>query len=317
MKPLVPVSAILPTRNRATLLARFLDSLADQTVLPSEIVICDASDNDTTQQVVSQAIAEWNDPRIRWNFERASRTGLAPQRNQAVAASSQEFVWFLDDDVILEPDCLEVLHHIVSTDSHVGGATATITNQVYTPPGRFASRLMRWFEDGRVRSTYASCCIGPGWTFLPDASADLPPSVPAEWMIGCCTLYRKKSLPTPAVPDHFVGGAIGEDLAASLHVAKTWTTLHATRARCFHDSQGGDHKRSLVHLSTQGLLNRYWIMTRVMDRRSTRDHVDFALMLLFGVASLLARPSNWGRAVKVLVGYAIGTWQLVFRSAIQ
>ena len=315
MKSLVPVSAILPTRNRSPLLARFLESLASQTVLPAEIVVCDASDNETTQKVVTQARAQWNEPRIRWTYQQANRTGLAPQRNQAVAAASQEFVWFLDDDVILEPRCLEVLHGAASSESRIGGVTASITNQAYQPPGRFVRALMRWFEHGRERDSYASACIGPGYTFFPDASPDLPPTLPAEWMIGCCSLYRKAALPAPAVPDHFEGGALGEDLAASLFVARSWTILHATGARCFHDSQGGDHKRSLVRMATQGLMNRHWIMTQVMDHTSARDYFDFAVMLLFGVASLLRRPSTWSDAARVSIGYVAGTWRLLFGSA--
>ena len=311
MKSLVPVSAILPTRNRAALLARFLESLAQQTVVPSEIVICDGSDDNTTETAVHAAQQAWPDPRVRWIYQRAQRTGLASQRNQAVAAAHSTFVWFLDDDVILEPGCLEVLHSVASSSERIGGVTATITNQCYSPPGPAVAKLLRWFEDGRERTTYASCCIGPGYTFYPDASAEIPATMPAEWMIGCCSLYRKAALPCPAVPDHFEGGAIGEDLAASLHVARNWVTLHARDARCFHDSQGGDHKRSLVRLATQGLTNRYFIMTQVMGKTSARDHLDFALMLGFGIASLMRRPSQWSEAARVLAGYVIGAGRML------
>ncbi len=315
MKPLVPVSAILPTRNRAALLARFLQSLAEQTVLPAEIVICDASDDGSTEAVVSAASEGWADSRVRWTYQRALRTGLAPQRNQAVATASQTFVWFLDDDVILESECLEVLHGVASADDRIGGVTATITNQAYSPPGPFVKGLMRWFENGRERDTYASTCIGAGYAFYPDASPDIPATMTAEWMIGCCTLYQKAALPCPAVPDHFEGGAIGEDLAASLHVAKNWKTLHARDARCFHDSQGGTHKRSLLRLAEQGLLNRHYIMTRVMGKTGVRDHFNFVLMLGFGLASLLRKPSAWSEAAIVFGGYLKGTWRLLFTTA--
>jgi len=315
MKPLVPVSAILPTRNRAALLARFLQSLAEQTVTPAEIVICDASDDGSTEAVVIAAREGWADSRVQWTYQRAVRTGLAPQRNQAVATASQTFVWFLDDDVILEPECLEVLHNVASADDRIGGVTATITNQAYSPPGPFVKGLMRWFEDGRERDTYASACIGPGFAFYPDASPDIPATMTAEWMIGCCTLYRKAALPCPAVPDHFEGGAIGEDLAASLQVARTWKTLHARDARCFHDSQGGAHKRSLLRLAEQGLLNRYYIMTHVRGRTGVRDKFDFSLMLAFGLASLLRKPSKWGESCLVFAGYLKGSWRLLFTTA--
>ncbi len=315
MKPVVSVSVILPTRNRAPLLKRFLQSLHDQSILPAELVICDSSDGEDTLAVVNQARSDWNDERVVWKYLAASRVGLAPQRNQAVAASSQEFAWFLDDDVILEPGCLENLYLVLRDDVSIGGVTATIVNQAYSPPGRFTRALMRWFESGYERSTYAATCIGPGWTFLPDASRDLPAVTRAEWLIGCCSLYRKAALPVPAVPDHFESGAIGEDLAASLYVARFWSLVHARDARCFHDSQGGTHKRSIVALADQGLRNRHYILTNVMGRDTPGELFEFAVMLGFGLLSLLQRPTEWPTVYLTLVGYARGIWKLTFRSS--
>jgi hypothetical protein len=126
-------------------------------------------------------------------------------------------------------------------------------------------------------------------------------------------MYRKDALPVPAVPDHFEGGAIGEDLAASLHVAKSWQTWHVRDARCIHDSQGGSHKRSASSLADQGLRNRYWIMTRVMRKTTRRDHFDFALMHAFTLASLLARPSQWRCVPSTLAGWSQAVQRLASR----
>ena len=135
------------------MLARFFESLRDQTARPAEIVVCDASDDASTHTVVQSAKNTWGEPAAIWRYEKASRIGLAPQRNQAVAAASQPYVWFLDDDVILEPQCIEHLHAVLEADATIGGATATITNQGYQAPGTWSTLLMRWFDHGRVRST--------------------------------------------------------------------------------------------------------------------------------------------------------------------
>ena len=294
------------------MMSRFLRTLAAQTVHPAEIVIVDGSDDDRTAAVISEAKQSWTATSVVWRYERADRVGLAPQRNQAVAAASQSFVWFLDDDVILEAECLERLHAVLAVDASIGGATATITNQSYSAPGPWVRALMRWFEDGRVRDSYAAACVGPGWTFLPDASPHMAPVVPAGWLIGCCSMYRRAALPMPAVPEHFEGGAIGEDLAASLAVARTHQLVHVRDARCFHDSQSGDHKRSQRRLAYQGFLNRYHIMTQVMGKRTARDHFDFMLMFVFGLVSLLARPSQWHAALLNASGYAQAVARLAF-----
>jgi glycosyltransferase involved in cell wall biosynthesis len=311
MKKIVPVSAILPTRNRAHLLKRFLKSLNEQTVWPSEIVICDASDDDSTELVVRSAQSGWSDGPIQWFYQKAERRGLAPQRNQAVEAASQTFVWFLDDDVILEPECLEQLYRVISTDDQVGGVTATIVNQGFVAPGRFTNLLMTWFDQGMKRSTYSAACVGPGYTFMPDTSPEIPETQKAEWLIGCCSMYRRAMLPSPAVPAHFEAGALGEDLAASLFVGLRHELLHVRDARCFHDSQGGDHKRSWCSLADQGLRNRYYIMTQVMGKNTVRDHLDFALMFAFSLASLLRQPSNWRYIPANIAGYIQALWKLV------
>ncbi len=313
MKSIVPVSAILPTRNRATLLERCLQSLGGQTVRLAEVVICDASDDDSTASVSACARESWQDDRVSWQYQRADKRGLAPQRNQAVAAATQPFVWFLDDDVILDAGCLENMHATLASQPRVGGVTASITNQSYTPPGRLASCLMRWFEQGFTRDTYASACVGPGYTFMPDATATGTATLPAEWLIGCCSMYRKSVLPVPAVPAHFEDGALGEDLAASIVVRQTHALLHVCAARCFHDSHGGDHKRSARRLADQGLRNRYYIMTRLMGKDTPRDHFDFGLMLAFMLLGNLKRPGQWPQVLRSLAGYAQALWKLTCR----
>jgi hypothetical protein len=303
---IVPVSAILPTRNRPAILARFLQSLALQDTLPAEIVICDGSEDDQTMTSVTQCRTAWQSlfgDNVTWSVQSANRIGLAPQRNQAVAAATQPFVWFLDDDMLLEPGCLRELHNAVSQSARTGGVTATLVNEPYQSPGRLTRTLMRWFEEGVERQSYASACVGPGWTFLHDPSPDAPALVKAEWLGGGCTLYRKTALPVPAVPDHFEGGAFGEDLAASLLVGQDWDMFHVPRARAVHDSQGGDHTRSARVRSDQTLRNRYFIMTRIMGKSTIRDHFDFVLMHAFIVASLLRRPRTWALIPSTLAGH--------------
>ena len=49
-----------------------------------------------------------------------------------------------------------------------------------------------------------------------------------------------------------------------------------------------------------------------MGRTDMRDHFNFALMLGFGLASLLRKPSSWGDAGAVFAGYLKGTSRLLF-----
>jgi glycosyltransferase involved in cell wall biosynthesis len=307
---IIPVSAILPTRNRSAILARFFDSLELQDSLPAEMVVCDASDDDATLRLCHERRACWPSG-SHWIIQSAARSGLAPQRNQAVAAATQPFVWFLDDDMLLEPGCLRHLYEAIKSGPEIGGVTATLLNEPYHPPGRWTRALMSWFEDGHHRETYASACVGPGWTFLHDPNG--PELARAEWLGGGCTLYRKAALPVPAVPDHFEEGAIGEDLAASLFVGQRWQLFHVRDACAIHDSQGGSHKRSLSRRADQGLRNRWWIMTHVMGKDGPRDVIDFAFMQIFTLFSLLAKPAQWHCVLPMLLGLSSGVLKLMTR----
>lgn len=86
-----PVSVVIPTWNRATLLRRALDSVLAQTVQPAEIVVVDDGSTDDTAAVVASYGA-----RVR--LLRQANAGVAAARNAGIAAARHELIAFLDSD---------------------------------------------------------------------------------------------------------------------------------------------------------------------------------------------------------------------------
>ena len=87
------VSVIIPTYNRADLLPRAVNSVLAQTYQDYEILIVDDCSSDDTQQ----AIAAFDDPRIRpFRHDRNRRAAAA--RNMGIAEARGEYIAFLDDD---------------------------------------------------------------------------------------------------------------------------------------------------------------------------------------------------------------------------
>lgn len=84
------VSVIVPTYNRPELLARALDSIADQTYNDVEIVVC----NDNGEDV--QHIVDQYPNALLVNH--SENRGLPAARNTAIDASNGMFVSYLDDD---------------------------------------------------------------------------------------------------------------------------------------------------------------------------------------------------------------------------
>jgi glycosyltransferase involved in cell wall biosynthesis len=95
------VSALICVRNGEPYLAEAIDSALGQTAPPSELIVVEDSSTDRSAE-----IARSYAPRVR--LIQPEPRGLSAARNTAVAASSGEFVAFLDSDDLWEPQKLEL-----------------------------------------------------------------------------------------------------------------------------------------------------------------------------------------------------------------
>ena len=101
MKTEADVSAIIPSWNRADLLASILVNLKNQTTPPAEVIVVDNGSTDA-----SAAVATLHGARvIRLNENR----GFAVAVNEGIAASGQPWILILNNDVVLDVNWLETL----------------------------------------------------------------------------------------------------------------------------------------------------------------------------------------------------------------
>ena len=94
----VPVSVVIPTVGRASLLRDLLESLQASDPAPREIVVVDQSDDERTDEVVRA----FRDLRVRRIAD--DQTGVAAARNQGVLQARCDAVLFTDDDCVVAPD---------------------------------------------------------------------------------------------------------------------------------------------------------------------------------------------------------------------
>src|SRR5882724_9869052 len=175
------------------MLQRTIESLAAQLVQPFEIIVVDASDNPKTQQICEKGVLGL---RSRMHWIKALECGAAAQRNQGVAVATQPLIWFFDDDVLFEPDCVRRLWSAIESDRQLGGVNAMIVNQRYHSSGAVTRLMFTLLNSGR-ESTFAGKVIGPAINLLPEDRYDLPDIVPVEWLNTTCTMYRHDALPSP------------------------------------------------------------------------------------------------------------------------
>jgi GT2 family glycosyltransferase len=308
MIELLPVVAIIPTANRNEVLSRTLHSLAKQQKQPVKIVIVDASVNDLTRLLCESGIPGLN---AELSYHRADVAGAAAQRNQGMRYCEKDFVLFLDDDIILEDECIGQLWTCMQSDPRIAGVNAMVTNQRYHSPGtltRFMYRLM----DGQDRPTYAGKCIGPAWNLLPEDKPSGSSCNSMEWLNTTCTLYRKAALPSPVFHPHFKGYSLMEDLALSLEVAKHFNLVNARNARIFHDSQPGNHKADIKKIARMELINRQFIMTQIMGRTGFLNHAKLFVFECWGIVTSLGNAAGWQKLLPVLAGKFSAICTLMF-----
>src|SRR5687767_13357709 len=92
------VSAIIPTYNRADLLARALDSVAAQDYRPLEAVVVDDGSTDHTPRIIEAYRRKLADRDVGFIFHR-QQNGRAPKaRNVGMKLATGPLLAFLDSD---------------------------------------------------------------------------------------------------------------------------------------------------------------------------------------------------------------------------
>jgi GT2 family glycosyltransferase len=309
---LINVSAVVATTSRAGPLGRTLQNLVKQSSHPFEIIFVDASDDSRTREICEIGVPGLRS-KIHWT--RAKNIGAGVQRNQGVLIAAQDIIWFFDDDIVFEQDCVSGLWNALRGDDDLGGVSALISNQRYQQPGAL-SRFMFTLMNGRAEKSFAGKVIGPAVNLLPEDHADLPEVVPVEWLNTTCTMYRREALPNPPFDSFFEGYSFMEDVALSLRVSQGgWKLANVRTAKIFHDSQSGDHKADIADRSRMELANRHYIMEEILRKRSSLDYARLALWELFTISSTLASPSGWKKILPMISGKWSALRQLLVRNS--
>lgn len=102
-------SIIIPTYNRADLIAATLRSVQTQDFVNFEVLVVDDGSKDHTAEVVRPFVA---DPRFQYLLKANAERGAA--RNYGLDRAKGEYVIFLDSDDLFHPNHLATLHTAIS-----------------------------------------------------------------------------------------------------------------------------------------------------------------------------------------------------------
>src|SRR5687768_9182934 len=129
------ISAIVPTIGRVESLNSLLESLAVQTCRVDEVIVASA-DQATCEFIDSK----WRSAELDVRCVAVSPPNAVRQRMAAIEIARGEHLLLLDDDVVLERDCVQqMLATLESNDgasAGVAAVTADFNNQTWPDPTR-------------------------------------------------------------------------------------------------------------------------------------------------------------------------------------
>lgn len=128
------LTAVIPTRNRPSDLAKAVASVLAQTRLPDEFIIVDQSPGDESRLIVESL---WpGESRIKLMYiHDTSISGLVEAKQVAVSRASGDIVCFLEDDIVLETDYIKQIELGFVRLPEMLGCCGLITNPPHQPPG--------------------------------------------------------------------------------------------------------------------------------------------------------------------------------------
>jgi len=142
------LSVVIPTLNRADLLALTLDRIGTQT-LPTdqyEILVVDNGSSDHTASVLAQKCSLYRNLKT---FSQLKR-GAAATRNVGIRNAAGETILFIDDDIVADPKLAEA--HLRYHRQHPG---ASIIGRVTAPWKTSKDPFLRYLRDRGIFNPYS------------------------------------------------------------------------------------------------------------------------------------------------------------------
>lgn len=135
------VSIAIPTYNRKNKLERLLNSISESTFKDYEIIVVDDASTDGTESMIKEEY-----PYVKY-IKHEKPTLVAKSRNDAIEASEGDYIFFIDDDNVIERNTIEELVRYIESHEEVG-TVAPVTCYYSSPDkvmyaGAILSRFMR------------------------------------------------------------------------------------------------------------------------------------------------------------------------------
>ncbi len=103
---MIKISVVMPSYQSALFIHKTLQSIVEQTVIPSQVIIIDDGSTDNTCSIIEEFSKTY--PELNIELIRRSHKGPGAARNIGVRGATSEWIAFLDSDDFWFPNKLEI-----------------------------------------------------------------------------------------------------------------------------------------------------------------------------------------------------------------
>lgn len=157
-------SIIIPLYNKASYVAKAIQSVLTQSFTDYELVIVDDGSEDDSAEIAAKAI----DGRPNCRLIKQKNMGVSMARNNGVAVSQGDYLCFLDADDWWEPTFLEEMERLIKEfpDAGIFGTNYTIVNETKHKTRVAKIGVEEGLERGYINycQAYAKTMYMPLWT---------------------------------------------------------------------------------------------------------------------------------------------------------
>lgn len=294
------------TYRRHDVLRQAFRTVAQQTRPPHEVIVVDSSPN--WQEGEALLRQDWAELRAkfphdaRFFYEQGARPSSAAQRNQALALSQADVIFFMDDDTLLYPDCAAKIMEVYEADSErrvqavaafpvkeppltgptpqaTNGSTAVGAVRRYSPVTRLIRRFLQ--ADDRFVPYDREFPDHP----IPTSLAHLP-VVRRRLIAGYCLTVRREGALREAFDQRLERYCPGEDSDMTYRLSRHGPLLARLDAKVCH-LEAPSGRMNLFPKTAMGAINPL-LMHRQhsTDLELSRDRNRRLLMRRLGIETL-------------------------------
>lgn len=247
----IKYSIVIPTRNRPHFLEDLLKTINTSSENLIEIIIIDSSDSINSK-------FDLNTSKIR--YIHTNIKSAAVQRNIGInkVSTKAKFIFFLDDDVLIEEDYFGKLIESINESGAIGASGIAInlnsSSKRKTPKGLIGLYKKFFLLDSNIEGKLLKSAINI--PCLRDSKSQ-PSLIEVDWLIGCAA-WKTSVLANLRFEETFKGQSLGEDLLFS-NRAKNLGKIIVNKNVIINHRESDIERPSQYNFYKMWVLNRYKI----------------------------------------------------------